>query len=163
MRKIVFAPLLLVTLGCGAGESEVASIIKSNNDSNGKRLANLYYMHQIMSPQLIGPRHEEDFKNFIRSMRPEQLAEMNVDADLLQELFVSERDGQPFAVRYGVAMPGSGGGHHQAVVFERQGRGGNLAVFMTGPKVIHVPVKEASAYRAGLYDQLSIPPEQPGE
>lgn len=163
MRAFLVASLLLVTLGCGSAESEIASIIRSNNDSNGKRLANLYYMHQSMSPRLIGPKNEDEFRKFIQLRRPEQLAEMGVDAGLLDELFVSERDGQPFVVRYGVAVPGSGGGHHQAVVFEQQGKGGRIAVFMTGPKVIDVPMEEAAAYRDGLHDQLSVPPETLGE
>jgi hypothetical protein len=163
MRRCFIAGLLLATLGCGSNEPNVAAIIRSNNDCNGKRLVNLYYMHQSMSPRLNGPKNEGAFQTFIKSMRPEQLEEMGVESSQLDKLFVSERDGQPFTVRYGVDMPGSGSGHHQAVVFEQRGKSGRIAVFLTGPKVIYAPSEEASAYREGLHDELSVPPEQKGE
>lgn len=163
MKKLLVGAVLVAFWGCGPGESEVLSVIRSNNDSNGKRLANLYYIHQTLSPRREGPRDEAGFREFISSIKPEQLAEMNVDAGRLDDLFISERDGEPFLVRYGVVMPGLGGGHHQAVIFERQGQRGQISVYMTGPKVIDIPVADSAAYQQGLHDILGIPPEPPGE
>lgn len=164
MRKYISAAMLvLVALGCGSSETDVAAIIQLNNDSNGKRLANLYYMYQSMNPRLTGPKNDDDFRKFIQSRHPSQLTEMGVDRSQLEELFVSERDGEPFVIRYGVKLPGSGGGHHQAVVFERQGVDGKAVVFLTGPQVKYVPFEDVSEYREGAHDQLSLPPERLGE
>lgn len=163
MKKMLAGAMLLAVLGCGSGESEVLSVIRSNNDCNGKRLANLYYFHQTLSPRREGPKDEAGFRTFISSVKPEQLAEMNVDVGRLDDLFVSERDGVPFLIRYGVAIPGVGGGHHQAVIFERQGQRGQISVYMTGPRVVDIPVADSEAYQQGLHDILGIPPEQPGE
>jgi hypothetical protein len=49
------------------------------------------------------------------------------------------------------------------VIFERQGQGGQISVYMTGPRVVDIPVADSEAYQQGLHDILGIPPEQPGE
>lgn len=166
MKHLLTGGILLAALavvGCGSGELDVRSVVRSNNDCNGKRLANLYYFHQVVSPRREGPKDETAFRSFIKSRKPEQLAEMDVDPERLDGLFVSERDGVPFIIRYGVTIPGIGGGHHQAVVFERQGLRGRVEIFMTGPKVADVPHDEMAAYQQGTHDVLNLPPEQPSE
>ena len=68
---------------------------------------------------------------------------MQVDPGNLDALFVSDRDGQPFVVRYGV----SGGlGATDAVIFEQQGRNGKRQVGFTDGTVEEVD--------SARYDQL---------
>jgi hypothetical protein len=80
-----------------------------------------------------GPKDEAAFKEFIKTGMPSHRLEMmRVDPDKVDELFVSERDGQPFVIKYGQ----SGGPMSQiAVVFEKEGHAGKKQVAFTNGKV----------------------------
>jgi hypothetical protein len=155
---------LMVSGGCGSQHEEATSIISRINDSNGKRLANLYAIHQLRN-NFTGPTDKAAFVKFIQQgMLPSELEGTGVDQNDVEKLFVSERDKSPFFIRYGVVAP-SGGPSNQAVIFEEQGRGGRIAVFLTGPKVIEIAPAEAAGYREGKHDVLpakpvSAPPTQ---
>jgi hypothetical protein len=147
--------VLLVTVGCSSSQN-AAAIIAQMNDSNGKRLANLYAIHQARHGW-VGPANKAAFVKFIqKDMHPTELAGTGVDPGSLDSLFVSERDKEPFFIRYGVEAP-SWAVSRQAVVFEEKGAGGRIAVFMTGPKVIEVSAGEIEAYREGKKDE--VPPK----
>jgi hypothetical protein len=151
MWAVLTAVIVAGAAGCGSS-SDVKSIMKAINDSNGKRLANFYAMFQMRS-NFTGPADQQALKKFIAGMNPAELEAMGVKADEVDKLFVSERDGQPFFVRYGVKKPPLLGGH-QAVIFETEGKGGRIGVFMTGPKVVEVPAGEVESYRNGDHDEL---------
>jgi hypothetical protein len=157
-RRYGFVVVALAALcggGCGtqSPDQEIKSIIKSINDSNGKRLANLYSMYQ-QRHEFKGPPDEAAFKKFIAAVSPAQLEAMGISTGDVDKLFVSERDGQPFEVRYAASRsPGVGG--HQAVVFESKGAGGKVAVFMTGPKVVQADAADVAAFRNGDRDEVS--------
>jgi len=151
---VVILGLTAVT-GCGPTRPNVASMIAAVNDANGKRLANLYAIYQ--SRYLgNGPRDKATFEKFIaQEMTRAELDGTGVDQKSLDTLFMSERDGQPFFIRYGVQSPDpSSTAVNLAVIFESQGVNGNVAVYMTGPKMVAVPQAEVEDYRAGKRDRL---------
>jgi hypothetical protein len=155
---------LIFAGGCGSQHEEATSIISRINDSNGKRLANLYAIHQSRH-NFAGPVDKAAFVKFIQQgMLPSELEGTGVDQTDVEKLFVSERDKTPFFIRYGVVAP-TGGPSNQAVIFEEQGRGGRVAVFLTGPKVIEIAPADVPAYREGKHDVLPekavpVPPPQ---
>ena len=151
MGAALLALVVTGAVGCGSS-SDVKSIMKAINDSNGKRLANFYAMFQMRS-NFTGPADQQALEKFIVGMNPAELEAMGVKPDEVGKLFVSERDGKPFFIRYGVKKPPLLGGH-QAVVFETEGQGGRIGVFMTGPKVVEVPAGEVETYRNGDHDEL---------
>ena len=123
--------VLLVSLGCSA-DRKAASIIAASNDSNIKRLANLYNSYQSRHGSQ-GPKDEAQFKNYIQNDMPvHRLELMQVDPNNIDGLFSSERDGQPFLVRYGV---NAGSGWIVAVVFEQQGKSDGRQVAFTNGTV----------------------------
>ncbi|HEX6960955.1 MAG TPA: hypothetical protein VF175_03755 [Lacipirellula sp.] len=125
------ASWLLATIA-GCGGSDVADQVGAMNDSNIKRVANLYMAHQFRNG-MRGPADEEAFKKFIQSgMSPRKLEMMGVDPNNVDELFISERDGQPFEVRYGLS---GGPSAKLAVVFEQQGKNGKRLVGFTDGSV----------------------------
>jgi hypothetical protein len=71
---------------------------------------------------------------------------MGVDAGNPEAVFVSERDGKPFKVRYGV---GGGRGSVDAVAFEQDGQGGAKRVGFTGGKVEEADAATYAALWAG--------------
>lgn len=113
------------------------------NDSNIRRVANLYTAFQIRNSGR-GPKDESEFKSFIeRDMSKRKLEMMGINPSDIEGLFQSERDGKPFVIRYGV----SGGlTTTEPVVFEQEGREGKRKVAFTNG-----PVEEVDNAR---YEQL---------
>jgi hypothetical protein len=124
--------LLVLAAAFGCGGTDVADQVGAMNDSNIKRVANLYMAHQFRKG-MKGPADDAAFKRFVQSeMSPRKLEMMRVDRNNVDELFTSERDGQPFQVRYGLS---GGPSAKLAVVFEQQGQDGKRLVAFTDGSV----------------------------
>lgn len=108
------ASVCVLSGGCGRAQREA----KEREESNLKPLA-------IMYGQFIGqhrgrpPASEEEFKEFIRSSRIEQLAGFDVTDP--ESLFISSRDQKPYVVLYGKEAPL---GSARVVAYEQEGKGG---------------------------------------
>lgn len=145
----ILVAALTVLVGCGQGPRDAKSIIREANDVNGRRLVNLYGQYQAIHGH--SPKTEQAFRKGIEARGATALEEMGVPTADLSPLFLSERDGQPFEVRYAAPyVPGS----RQALVFESRGVEGKRAVFFTGGTVVHVPESECAAYRSGSMDRM---------
>lgn len=153
---LLFPLLVLVSsAGCGPSRQDVATLVAAVNNVNGKRLANLYAIHQSRH-EGAGPKDRKAFEQFIRnSLQPAELVGTGVDQSDIASLFVSERDKRPFFIRYGVSSPDpSSPGVNIAVVFEEEGINDTVEVFMTGPKVERVPLAAVTEWKAGKHDRL---------
>lgn len=124
--------LVFALFGSGCSQSDPASRIGEMNDTRIKQLANLYMAHQTRNGS-NGPKDEAAFKSFIQNgMAPHRLEMMRVDPAKVDDLFVSQRDGQPFVVKYGQ----SGGIMSKIpVVFEKDGKNGTRQVAFTNGQV----------------------------
>jgi hypothetical protein len=154
---------LMLASGCSTStERTVVNLIRSANDSNGKRIVNLYEMFQSARPDLRGPADEAAFRAFIADVNPDQLAAMGVSASDLDRLFVSDRDGAPFFIRYGLRRAPGGDGS-QAIVIETKGVRDRHLVFMPGPKIIEAAPGEIEEYKTGTRDTRTAggPPPPP--
>lgn len=119
--------VLALATGCSSGDNS-ASALASANNSNIQRLANLYVAFQS-EHDWRGPNDETEFKTFLGSIAPAKLERIGIDPNSIDALFISERDGQPFAIRYGVR--GSVMGSAEPVIFEAVGDGnGRLVGFL---------------------------------
>jgi len=158
-RRLAFSglglALLLALSGCSGGP-DGEEVLKAANKNNGERLANAYSFYQNKNG--AGPPDVETFKTFIQSEIPAGLKKtMDIPSGSLDELFVSERDGQPFFIRPEAPRPTTGS-LQQAVVIETQGVGGTIQVFYTGPKMVEAPAADAEAYKSGDKDIVPGPP-----
>jgi hypothetical protein len=124
----IIALSIILAAGCSDG---TASSIASYNNANIKRLTNLYSSYQA-AHSFQGPTDEASLRSFVKDQAPWRLQLMQVDADKLDELFISERDHKPFKVKYGVV---SGPGAVNALVFEQQGTSGKRQVGLNGGTV----------------------------
>ncbi|HEX4414457.1 MAG TPA: hypothetical protein VH107_12575 [Lacipirellulaceae bacterium] len=113
---VVFAAVLT---GCSSSTNPDAAIARVNA-TNIQRLANLYFTYQSQH-DWHGPADEAEFKSFLHKYNPHKLSRIGVDPNALDKLFTSERDGQPFKIRYGVQ--GSAMGSSAPVIFESAGDG----------------------------------------
>ena len=129
----------------------MADQVGAMNDSNIKRVANLYMAYQFRKG-MKGPADEATFKKFIQSEMPARKLElMRVDKNNVEGLFKSERDGEPFQVRYGLS---GGPSTVFAVVFEKTGQGGKRLVAFTNGSVEEA---DPARYEQLLKDQGSSP------
>lgn len=112
--------------GCGDGEPTLADL----NDNNIRRLHTAYKIY-MKGNNFTGPSNEEDFKDFLTSNNKARvlLKRMDITSDNLSDIFVSERDGEPFKIRWGL----NGVADH-AIVFESVGVEGKRLVAFTKPR-----------------------------
>ena len=130
-----------VSVGCGSG-FDVNSEVQKMNSNNAQRLANLY-QHYQRKHQGIGPKDESKFKSFISEVNPVLLERIGVSAGSIDQLFTSERDGQPFFVRYG--LKGNDRGPAVPTVFEEEGVDGKRLVACT--QMVTKEVENDSEYQ----------------
>lgn len=134
--------MLVCSVSCGAGDRSGSAIASVNRD-NLQRLANLYDRFQL-GHRWKGPKSEAEFKEFINGLDDSTLTRMGVSKSEVDALFISERDGQPFKIKWGVQ--GASRGAPKPVVFEQMGVSGKRRVGFTGMKQEEVESDE--------YDQL---------
>lgn len=129
--------LVSMVLSCGCGESRNSAddIRNSWNNTNMERLISLYIQHQ-RSHIWRGPADEAKFKEYIRSLDEGSLASFRIEADKLDDLFINERDSEPFEIRY--KLKGSARSPRLPIVFERTGVDGIRKVGFNAKKIIDV-------------------------
>ncbi len=110
--------------GCGS-KSTPDGILASANETNIQRLGNLYTKYQS-THGWIGPADDAAFKEFISKLDAEKLARIGVEPGKTDDLFISERDGKPFKIRY--SIKGSPRGCNEPAIFESTGANGNRMV-----------------------------------
>jgi len=118
--------LLVGVVGCGQSRSDR---VKAVNSSNSKRLSNLYMAYQHNSSGFEGPEDEASFRDFISSLPESSMELFGFTSGEIDQLFVSERDGQPFQIRYKIRGAEDGS---EPVIFEKTGVDGVRIVGFTG-------------------------------
>lgn len=116
--------LVSVLSGCRKNINPEDALAQANA-TNLQRLANLYVAFQ-MENDWHGPADEAKFKEFLRNYNPKKLTRIGIDPNAIDGLFVSERDGQKFRIRYSVL--GNMMGSSEPVVFEAKGVDGKRLI-----------------------------------
>jgi hypothetical protein len=123
--------LIACTLaGCGGPSADA-----QQGQLNHVRLLTMMYT-KVSSQLGRNPKDEQEFQDLIHKADP-SLEAMKVSS--IDELFVSERDGQPLGVHYGPHPPGS-----DVVVYEQTGVDGKRLI---GHKIGHVEEVDEARFR----------------
>ena len=118
-----FVSCIIVTVaGCGGFSPDDA--VGDQNDTNIKRLSNLYFRYQS-GHNWSGPESEDEFREYVKNDVPEFIKE-RIGFTSVEELFVSQRDGEPFKIR--LEVKGSARGCSEPAIFESTGVGGKRMV-----------------------------------
>lgn len=126
----------------GCRDTTIEDGVAALNKTRIQQLYNCYSLYGHYN-QYRGPKDEASFKEFLLQPKYEKnLKMMQINRDSLDEVFVSERDGEPFKVRYGVNGLGN-----KAVIFEATGVDGKRMVANASP--IEVGDDEYEAYWSG--------------
>ncbi len=96
----ILALLSLVTLGCGGGSGGRDLLAKANK-TNLDRICTLYFQYQLGN-QGAGPADEATFRSFISGRPGRQLELIGMDPNNIDDVFLSDRDGEGFEILWGV-------------------------------------------------------------
>jgi len=143
-----FALAGLMLAGCGGSEVPTLSDM---NKTNIMRLHSCYQIY-LNNNRMKGPKSEKDLKEHFATNNTAKvlLERMGIAQEEFDDIFISERDGQPFKVRYGI----NGIADH-AIIFEAEGVEGLRMVAFAKPREL-----EASDYEGYLSGKIK--PEAPG-
>jgi len=144
--------ICVLNVGCGSS-FDAESAIKEINSTNAQKLVSLYQHHQRRH-RGKGPKDEAAFRKFISETSSYLLDRIDVDPNSLDSLFVSDRDGQPLTIRYG--LQGSDRGPSVPTVFEAEGVEGVRLVACTN--MITKEVTDDSEYQQ-LLESKGLPPQ----
>jgi hypothetical protein len=143
LPALLFVCVLVLSTAIGCGRSfDADSAIKQANATNAQKLVSLY-QHYQRRHRGKGPKNEAAFRKFISETSVYLLDRIEVDPNSLDSLFVSERDGQPLTIRYG--MRGSDRGPAIPTVFEVEGVEGARVVACTN--MVTKQVSDESEYQ----------------
>lgn len=129
---------MVLVAGCGSGQRTVAEI----KDSNIKKVHALYSFY-MANNGYTGPASEEVFKEWLNGTDGQfAIKRMKMDPDKTEEYFSSERDKEPFVIRYGLK-----GVADHAIVFESIGFEGKRMVALGTP--VELDEEEYEEYLKG--------------
>ena len=163
LPTVVVAAILLAMVGAGCGptpEQQMKDAYRKTYRENGRRLVALYtrFMASPSRPvsgpnDFKGPTDESEFRAFIGKLPQESLADMGITNPDAEELFKSERDGQPFRIRYGIK---GGLNTVYAVLCETKGLNGKIKVYKSNGSSMEVAADEVEASMTGKQDQQPL-------
>jgi len=142
--------LLPIVAGLGCGRDQASDMFASVNSSNIQRVANLYCVYQAQH-NFKGPANEQELKDFIANLDPSRHKYFGIDVNKLDQLFISERDKQPFKIRWGLeAKPRQG---PIPIAFEQGGVKGRYMVAFSSFQVDEYDQFEYDELWAGRRDE----------
>lgn len=138
-QPILFLLVLSLCWVVGCGSTRDADFVKASNDTNLKKIGNLYRLYASRLGY-HGPKSKEEFKNFLSTNDQivENLKLMGVDRDKLDEYFISENDGKEFRFRWGVFVNPDVERSKEPLVFETDGKNGVRLVMLSNEKILEV-------------------------
>ena len=143
---VAVAPLAMI--GCGEGNVG-GKMLNKGLDSNIQRCRSVYGLY-IARHSMQGPKDEAEFKEFLNGLDADRLSVINVDPNNRESILVSERDGEPFKIRWGVSDRARG--PLKPIIFEATGVDGKYLVAFTGGEPREVDKAEYDKLWAGEKD-----------
>lgn len=126
-------------IGCDSQSARDADFVKKANDNNIKKVASVY---QLFASRFAntGPKSKEELVEFLTSNESIQknLKLIGIDVNNLDEIFVSENDGEEFIIRWGEFMNPDETRAKEPFVFEKVGTNGMRLVMVSNRKILEV-------------------------
>lgn len=160
-NRLTWAVLLLgmiVLAGCSS--SKISDGVARANSANIKRVGNLYGSY-LAHNAWEGPKDEQNLNRYIHeNLSQKKLEMMGIDPQNIDAVFISERDGKPFRVRWGLSVAPLS---TVTVVFETEGIDGKKRVATNNGEVREVDDAEYQRLWGEKATPLPIPGPQPEE
>lgn len=149
--------LLMFSVVSGCSGTSLKSSFQKANENNIERIANAYRMFASINNN-VGPKDEEEFKNFLRTddrIAP-RLGLDSLDVENIDGYFTSSADNEPFVVLYGQKI--SPDFDYSAIVFDKTGVNGVRRIALACNEVIEVDNnKQYDRILAGKIQKKDVP------
>jgi hypothetical protein len=130
LRPSAWLPVLALAAVPGCGSNDLDS-------PTANRLRGLarVYLDYAVPRNGKGPDSEQAFKKHVRALPDFVLRTNGVDPADIEAVFASERDREPFVVRYGITIGSISGTSAAALAHEKTGRNGKRLIVFANAKV----------------------------
>lgn len=135
---LVFVVTACLT-GCDGKAARDAEFMKKANDSNMKKVASAYQMYASRH-SYTGPKSKKELVEFLTTNQTidRNLKLVGIDLNTLDEIFVSENDGEEFVIRWGEYMNPDETRAKEPFIFEKVGVDGMRLVMISNRKILEV-------------------------
>lgn len=133
---LTFAACLL---GCDSKSARDTEFVRNANDTNIKKVATAYSLYASRSGY-TGPKSKEDLITFIKTNKKieKNLERIGLERDKIEEIFISENDGEEFEIKWGVFINPDRQRAKEPFVFEKTGKDGVRLVMLSNKKILEV-------------------------
>lgn len=158
IRWLLTLATVCAIVGCGGDPH--ADTFREMNKLNMQKIVNSYVMFASVNNG-NGPKNEEELLNFIRTDErvPPRLGLSKGDLSVLDNLFISDADGEPFAVRFGLKIRTDE--DHSPLVFDKTGVNGMRRVALADNRILEIT--DSSKYDRMLNGKTSSQDLGPSE
>ena len=131
MNRRTLVLLLFLVPFPGCRDTTIEDGVAALNSTRIDQIYNCYTLYRNNNGYR-GPKNQEELKKFLlQPIYERNLKLMQIDPENLDELFISERDGQPFKIRWSV-----NGWGDKALVFESVGVNGKRLVALSDTREV---------------------------
>ena len=131
--------LVVCLCGCDGKWEQDTQFVRNANDTNIKKVASVYGLYASRFGY-TGPQSKEELVTFIKTNEKIQknLQRMGLEPDKIEEIFISENDGEEFKIRWGVFINPDSLRAKEPFVFEKVGKDGVRLVMLSNRKILEV-------------------------
>ncbi len=150
----LFLMLVVCLCGCDGKSARNAEFLKNANDTNLKKVFTAYSLYSSRHGY-TGPKSKEVLINFIKTndKLTKYLDRSGLQRDTIEEIFISENDGEEFEIRWGVFVNPDPLRAKEPIAFEKVGKDGVRLVILSNRKVLEV--SDDAKYRKLLKGSVS--------
>jgi hypothetical protein len=126
-------------IGCDGKAANDAELMKKANDSNMKKVASAYQMYASRHAY-TGPKSKDVLVEFLKTNQTidRNLKLVGIDLNTLDDIFVSDNDGEEFVIRWGQFMNPDETRAKEPFIFEKVGVDGMRLVMISNRKILEV-------------------------
>ncbi len=124
---------MLLALSLGCSDDPLKKQVLRDYKSNLRKVHFCYTTYMVRHGD-VGPENKEQLIDYLKTdpTAIHIIKQVGLTPDTVDDIFVSERDGEPFVIRYGVVDREDGGDY--PIVFEAKGQDGLRLVAFQDPK-----------------------------
>lgn len=121
LSKCLCAAILICIAGCSSSAEKAAQDFLELNKTNVAKVRTCFILYAYRN-QMEAPKNQEELLEFLESGKVDRnLKRAGINPEAIDQIFVSERDGQPLKIRWGSKLSQSG---DSPIAFETTGVGG---------------------------------------
>jgi hypothetical protein len=151
---ILMVVAITILSGCTDKSARDTEFVRNANDTNIKKVATAYSLYASRFGY-TGPKSKEELINFIKTNDKieKNLERIGLERDTIEEIFISENDGEEFEIRWGMFMNPDLLRAKEPFVFEKVGKDGVRLVMISNKKILEV--SDDAKYKKLLKGKIS--------